>query len=296
MSREGRVGLTVIAVAALVLGVATTGAAAAGFGTLSYRVHGPVDARVDGETTVTASCRPGSHVLSGGQYVQAGFRDAIVHSSTPFDGPDADTFPDDGWRSRIDSFNGAQNAVTEYAICSTRQPRYRKDGYDLGEGTYYPPVQIKCPTRDSAFGGGIDISPGYDTAAVLDSAPTPPAPTGSWKGLALVMENRPPHQRITGWIICGKAELTERSATGEVTQNSFGMASAACPATTSLVGGGMRTPPFDKFDLPDVRPTTFGPVDGPDSDLVPDNRWRMKADDWGGGGGLHVEATAICLQ
>lgn len=113
------------------------------------------------------------------------------------------------------------------------------------------------------------------------------------------MEERPPHQRITGWVICGKAELTERTATGELPHDAdSGRASAACPAATRLVGGGVRVPLPGKSSNIDIRPTTFGPVDGADSDLVPDDRWRMEADYWGGlpRSDLPVESTAICLN
>jgi hypothetical protein len=46
----------------------------------------------------------------------------------------------------------------------------------------------------------------------------------------------------------------------------------------------------------DVAPTTFSPVDGRDGDFVPDDRWRIEADDWGGGGDLPVKSTAVCLH
>jgi hypothetical protein len=272
--------------------LAVPASSSASFGALSHRAHGPVSMPVDGEGTVSARCRPDSHVLGGGQYVQAGDRDAIVHSSTPFDGSDADTSPDDGWQSRVDSFNGAQNSVTEYAICSTRQPKYRKESYNIGEGPYYAGFRSKCPTRETALGGGIDISPGYNSAFVLTSIPDPPAPTGSWRGYALA--GLVPGQRLTGWVICGVAEVSYPTALGQVASNGSGRASAACPAATRLIGGGVQSP-IGKFTPEDIRPTSFNPIDGRDGDLVPDDRWRIEADDWGMSGST-IEATAVCLQ
>jgi hypothetical protein len=278
--------------AALALAAIVPGTAVANFGTLSYRVHSAMSLPVDGEGTVTASCRPDSHVLGGGQLIQAGVRNAMVHSSAPFDGPDGDTFPDDGWRSRIDSFNGAQNTVTEYAICSTRQPKYRKSSYNIGDGPYYAGFRSKCPRRETALGGGIDVSPGYNSAGVVISIPDPPAPTGSWRGYALA--GSVPGQRLTGWVICGVAEVSYRTARGQVANNGSGRASAACPAATSLIGGGVLTP-IGKFTTEDIRPTSFGPSDGRDGDLVPDDRWSIEADDWGTTGAT-IEATAVCLR
>src|SRR5262245_7821862 len=95
-----RFGLPFAAV--LALAATAPGTAVASFGTLSYRVRGPVSAPADGERAFTASCPAGAHVLGGGQYVLAADRDAIVHSSAPFDGRDANKVPDDGWRSRVD--------------------------------------------------------------------------------------------------------------------------------------------------------------------------------------------------
>jgi hypothetical protein len=232
-------------------------------------------------------------VLGGGQYIRAGDRNALVHSSAPFDGPDADTTPDDGWRSRVDSFNGAQNTVTEYAICSTRQPRYRRDSYVVND-LQVAGFRTKCPAGDTALGGGIDISPEYYSGYVLASIPGPTGPTATWDTSAYAGFNAV-NQRVTGWAICGPAEVTYRTATGEVADSGSGKASAACPAATRLIGGGVRVPLPDPRNSTDVAPTTFSPVDGRDGDLVPDDRWRTEADDLGSVGGV-VEATAICLH
>src|SRR4051812_17230368 len=169
--------------AALALAAIVPGTAVARFGTLSYRVHGPVSVRVDGESTITANCPQGSHVLGGGQHVRAADRGALVHSSAPFDGLDADEFPDDGWRSRVDSFNGAHNTVTEYAICSTRRPRYRAESYVVDD-LQIAGARVNCPAGDTALGGGIDLSPEYYSGYVLASAPGPPDPTATWDALA----------------------------------------------------------------------------------------------------------------
>lgn len=289
-------GLLVAAV--LALAATVPGSASASFGTLSYRAHGPVGMPVDAEGTVTAQCRPDTHVLGGGQYVQAGFENSRVQSSAPFDGPDTDTIPDDGWRSRIDSFNGAQNTVTEYAICSTRQPHYRKIGYRTGDGPYVGGAQPKCPTRETALGGGVDVSPGgYDSSALLISRPAPLTFTGAWKGEAWVGLASVPNQRITVWVICGAAEVTYPTATNPVAGQSSGRTSAACPAATSLIGGGVQVPEPSPRNETDMLSITSRPLDGHDGNLVPDDRWRAEGDNLAlpQQGGT-VTATAICLQ
>lgn len=292
LSRDaGRVVLSLAATLAFALFIPST--AAAGFGSLSYPVHGPVSVPVNATGTVTVQCPAGTHVLGGGQYVLAANQDAIVHSSAPFDGADAGTIPDDGWRSRVDSINGSHNTVTEYAICSTEQPAYRARTVTLNSPAQ-PHLRSPCPAGDSALGGGVDISPKYLSAYVTVSVPGPGA---SWDGHAVAGLANAVNQKVTDWAICAPANAAYRSVSGVVAPNSFGEASASCPAGTRAVGGGVRVPDFamSNFDI-DVRPTIFSPFDGPDGDFVPDDGWQVEADDWGGGGHLMVESTAICLS
>jgi hypothetical protein len=101
---------------------------------------------------------------------------------------------------------------------------------------------------------------------------------------------------VTDWVICGAAKVTYRSASGEVADNSFGGASAPCPAASRVVGGGVRATELPSNTDVDMRPTIFGPFDGGDGDFVPDDGWQVEADDWGAAGGLPVESTAICLS
>jgi len=280
-------------VAGLALAATAPGTAAASFGTLSYQVHGPVNAAVNFERAVTASCPAGSHVLGGGQYILAADKDAIVHASAPFDGGDADKIPDDGWRSRVDSFNGADNTVTEYAICSTKQPTYRSTAVTL-HGPAAPHLRSSCPAGDSAVGGGVDISPKYSSAYITVSDPGPGA---SWDGHAVAGLASAVNQKVTDWAICAPAAVTYRSTSGLIAPNSFGEASARCPAATRVVGGGVRVPEFGPGDRDvDVRPTISSPFDGADGDFVPDDGWQIEADDWGAGGDLMIQATAICLS
>jgi hypothetical protein len=103
---------------------------------------------------------------------------------------------------------------------------------------------------------------------------------------------------MTDWVICAPAKVSYRAASGLMPQPSgFGEASATCPATTRLVGGGVRVPEFGPTQRDvDVRPTIFSPFDGADGDSLPDDGWQVEADDWGAGGDLSIQSTAICLH
>ena len=276
------------ALVALVPGAAV----AASFGTLSYPVRGPVNARVDRATTVSSACPAGSHVLGGGQYVFAATNDSIVHSSAPFDGADRDAIPDDGWRSRIDSFNGAHNTLTEYAICSTKQPVYRAKSVTL-HAPGQPLLRSQCPASDSVLGGGVYIGPGYSSAYITSSDP---AEGASWEGHAVAGLAGVPSQEVTDWAICAPVQPIYRRAYSLAPHSDFGEAAASCPAGTRVVGGGVRTPDFGpNGQEDDVRPTISSPYDGPDANFVPDNGWQIEADNWNALYDFWISATAICL-
>lgn len=63
------------------------------------------------------ACRPLEHVVGGGARVTGPANRARLVSTFPYDGPDADGIPDDGWRSTVYSVSGAKKKVTAFAIC-----------------------------------------------------------------------------------------------------------------------------------------------------------------------------------
>jgi hypothetical protein len=291
-SLRRRVSLSLTgALALLVLVPSAAGAGA--FGTLSYPVHGPVATPVNGARTVSAACPAGSHVLGGGQYVLAADRQAIVHSSAPFDGGDADAIPDDGWRSTVDSLFGGNDQVTEYAICSTKQPVYRFTTMTMA-GPNEVQIHRNCPEGDAVLGGGVSISAGYSSAYVTTSDA---ADGAAWDAHAIAGLAGKVHQRVTDWAICAPVHASYRHATGFAPKNDFGEAAATCPGGTKVVGGGVRTPDLSFADEEDnVRATISSPFDGPDGNFVPDNGWQVEADNWNATYSFSVGATAICLS
>jgi hypothetical protein len=71
-----------------------------------------------GRTVVLrAACGPGEHVVGGGARVTGASGTARSVASAPYDGRDADHFPDDGWMSRVHSLSGGKRKVTPFAIC-----------------------------------------------------------------------------------------------------------------------------------------------------------------------------------
>lgn len=62
----------------------------------------------------TVYCPPGRHVTGGG----VGDLTSIdIHVSSPIDGEDEDTIPDDGWRAYVTNDSGSRQRWFVYAIC-----------------------------------------------------------------------------------------------------------------------------------------------------------------------------------
>ena len=77
------------------------GICAIGAGEVTTR-HGPGREGAAGAvTTVSVRCSPGTHVVGGGAWVEGVAADVRLLASAPFDGPDADRTPDDGWKVRV---------------------------------------------------------------------------------------------------------------------------------------------------------------------------------------------------
>jgi len=55
--------------------------------------------------------------VGGGAMVSGASSEARLVVSAPYDGPDADTVPDDGWRTTVYNISGADKNVRTFAIC-----------------------------------------------------------------------------------------------------------------------------------------------------------------------------------
>ncbi|HSI79097.1 MAG TPA: hypothetical protein VK919_00455, partial [Solirubrobacterales bacterium] len=69
-------------------------------------------------SAVSVRCTGGRSVLSGGGWAGGPFRSQRLVSSAPYDGPDKDTRPDDGWRVAIDNLSSRARRIEAFAICA----------------------------------------------------------------------------------------------------------------------------------------------------------------------------------
>lgn len=85
------------------------------------RVTGkPKTVAINTQASATVSCPKHSHVIGGGSHTKPHSTDSEVADSFPFDGPDGDTKPDDGWE--VDANNDGGSApikLRSIAYCAS---------------------------------------------------------------------------------------------------------------------------------------------------------------------------------
>jgi hypothetical protein len=104
-----------------------------------------------------AKCPDGTHVSGGGVYVDGAISDVFVNSSYPYDGPDANEAPDDGWKGRDYNQSVTPHMMTVYAICGTKNLDYEIGGpvtIDFAGGVG---SDVACPDSRHITGGGIRL-------------------------------------------------------------------------------------------------------------------------------------------
>lgn len=83
-----------------------------------HYVNGPGgEVAVGAAITRKATCGAGEHVVGGGVRIGGLVDTGRMIASAPFDGPDADTIPDDGWKARVHNTGDGSKLVAAYAVC-----------------------------------------------------------------------------------------------------------------------------------------------------------------------------------
>jgi hypothetical protein len=69
------------------------------------------------DVSLTVSCPGGSHVSDGGGRITGPGAKVQLESSYPIDGADADSVPDDGWKTIAFNHSASNQTLTAYAVC-----------------------------------------------------------------------------------------------------------------------------------------------------------------------------------
>jgi hypothetical protein len=161
----------------------------------------------DSSASRTALCPAGTYVSSGGVRMLSG-SDASgeVNSSYPFDGPDADTMPDDGWRVRVLNIGGGSVEFRAFAICRDSMPAYRASSEPLEPGRRFSAI-MWCDSYGygPVMGGGVrftgDASHQHFTTTTPQGAPGEP-PSDGWVVTVANALGGSPATTITKYAVC----------------------------------------------------------------------------------------------
>jgi hypothetical protein len=193
--------------------------------------------------TFTARCPGRTHVLSGGAGGEAIFGEGFISSSYPYDGGDSGKTPDDGWKTKISSFD-VPFEVTPTAVCSRLTPTYRTRKETAGAAPGTAIGVIPCGNRAIVHGGLRAPT----SLRLVSSFPVDFPGDDNWDLQADNISNRT--KTGTGYAVCSD-ELTVTyvsSPSMGVPADTQRTATSLCPPSApNPIGGG---------------PLSFGPVGG----------------------------------
>jgi hypothetical protein len=96
-----------------------------------------------------------------------------VHDSYPWDGPDADQVPDDGWQGGVWDANGGGGLFAAYAICARGEDlRYVQKGpFAVDPGSAHRHT-VACRPDEHVVGGGARLGGPESVGRMLANHPS----------------------------------------------------------------------------------------------------------------------------
>jgi hypothetical protein len=259
------------------------------------------------QTQVVASCPLGEKVLDGGTGSNFAYSEGAINATTPWDGPDANTAPDDAWASFVDNFTSSPRYGKTFAICADHRfvtgsrLKYVFDTAKIS-GNTSGSAGVSCPVGKRVLGGGIFNNGPYNQADVSDSRPTDGNDADSKKNDAWVafVDNYglQPSVDLTAYAICVNtayvhAHLVRKTRSAFITPATLGYAKRICPVGSKLVGGGVGSDAgYNEGALAITRP-----FDNADKGAAPDDGWIAYANNFTfQGRNLKLTSYAICAS
>jgi len=233
------------------------------------------------------SCVPSNgpwHVTSGGVSMSDDPSANLIRSMRPLDlnapleDPD-DTDPDDWWDSQVTAAPGTQ--VTSWLVCTQRRTSYVTE-FTPNQASTERTDDATCPEGKHLIGGGSFIF-GYVSSSWPVSGSTWRTrvhdPSGGTNGMAAYATCRN----------LGGVTTVKKSV--DLPADSAARATAACPASRHVIGGGGRiTGPISEGRLVGSLPR-----DSSDRGDVPDDQWRVVGYN-GGTEKKTLTAYALCVR
>jgi hypothetical protein len=151
------------------------------------------------QATKKVSCPSGTKLTGGGVTTEGSSPRMEVAASKPFDGPDGNRTPDDGWLGSANNGTSSERTMSTFAVCSfSGHYRYLQSHPKSFPDNSTASTHVTCPAGTSVTGGGIANS-GTEIGAEMES--TFPFPNRYWGGLAN-NDNIGQNETIQAFAIC----------------------------------------------------------------------------------------------
>jgi hypothetical protein len=135
-----------------------------------------------GQGTKKVSCPPGTKVTGGGLETAPNSPRAEVVVSRPFDGPDGNSTPDDGWLGTENNGTHRQGSMSVQPVCAkSGDYKYVRSAPKPLPDDTEASARASCPDGTIISGGGVENS-GTGVGAGIES--TFPSPQRDWVGRA----------------------------------------------------------------------------------------------------------------
>ena len=150
-------------------------------GRFDYPLHTATIPR-GGQTFKSVSCPHGTKVTGGGVATEGDSPRVGVVLSSPFDGPDANSTPDDGWQGSGNNGTSSPNTLTVTAVCAeSGDYKYVHSAPKPLPDNSRASASAVCPDGTVVSGGGVENS-GIGFGAEIESSF--PLPDTDWVGRA----------------------------------------------------------------------------------------------------------------
>jgi hypothetical protein len=289
--RSTALAVTLVALSGLGLGGATASAVTLGqAGGLKYvRTSTSVPPGFDDRN---ARCGGAWHVFGGGAELSGPTISGQLESTSPFDGNDANSHPDDGWLGEASNLGSVPLTLKTYAICSHTNPDYGQATSQTFAVDSISGASTSCEGPQLAVGGGIRSLTEPGNAHLVHTLPSPELT--EWEG-GVYADAGPPDSGFRTHLICaGGVDVSFVSEEEEIEAGPGSLtASADCPGGTHVTGGGASIE-ATIANSENSWINTSRPFDDNDAGHVPDDGWTARAQLGAGANG--ASAYAVCAD
>jgi hypothetical protein len=223
-----------------------------------------------------ATCPADTSVTGGGAHVTAAASSPFVklNTSEPFDGPDGDSLPDDGWLASGSNVGVPPQTMTTFAVCAGSGSFQ----YVTGSSAALPAgghreAFAPCPGGSEPTAGGVHVSGARPELVLTVTLPYEGLLGGPDSWAAGENNGTEAAESMSAVVVC-RTGHSLTYAEEVATLPLFGQASVKvlCPAQETVLGGGVGIEAPADGDL-HVYVNSAEPVDGPDDGSVRDDGW-----------------------